>query len=199
MNLSELKIINIKDQNLHNQLWNDCLTDIKNLCTNDSLYENYINIDLDNFLYFTGLVLDNKIISFGGIDQRFISWGKYTVRALSKFWIHPKYRTLSLTKWRDSNFKFSPFILHNQLDFIRNLNHIKAVIITREGNYGNSFKEIIRLANTVADTPFQIMPHRYNVCDISKNIKPSCWQFLATNNIDHFNDCREQGLFKIYE
>jgi len=200
MNSSTFKIIDIKNSiGTYHEIWNDCLLYIKDHCHQDSLYENYLSIDLDKFLNFTGLVHENRIICFGAVDSRPKVWGNNIVRALTRFWIHPEYRSKGLTKWRDNNFKFSPTILKAQLDFIKtSINH-DAVIITREGNYLRSFKEIVRLANTVSKQHFEIMPGKVNVCKIGDIPRPSCLQFVATDNVDYFLECQGMGFFKRYE
>lgn len=200
MNSSPFKIIDIKNSiNVYQKPWINCLEYIKNYCQTDDLYENYLNIDLEKFLNFTGLMHNDKIICFGAVDSRPRGWGDRTVRALTRFWIHPDYRTKGLTKWRDNGFKFSPTILEAQLRFIKQSVDHDAVIITREGNYLRSFREIVRLANTVSEKEFFIIPGKFNICRVSDNPRPSCLQFVATDNVEHFCLAQRQGYFQKYE
>lgn len=195
MSPEDLQIINIKAEfNNYQSQWNACLDYIKLACTNDQLYENYLSIDLDKFLFFTAVLYKDEIISFGGLEQRPDRWGQGVVRALTRFWISPKYRTQSLTKWRDNTIKFSPTVLKPQIEFVKSNPEIQCVIITREGNYRRSFEEIVRLANTV-DT-FNLQPGRYNVCECMNTVPEACQQFVATNNVEHFSAMQSQGYFK---
>jgi hypothetical protein len=200
MNATDLKIIDIKKEiSNYSGQWLACLDYLKINCQQDTLYQNYINLELDNFLTFTAVIYQDEIVSFGGAEMRQDRWGDNIARALTRFWISPKYRSQGLTKWRNDSIKFSPIVLKSQLTFLKTIDSIKAVIITREGKYLKSFGEIIRLANTVSNQEFQIMPGRYNVCECMDDPPESCRQFVAVNNIEIFRQSCEQGFFKKYE
>ena len=171
MNSSDVKIIDItKHSREYEDQWNQCMQYLKEACREDELYENYLDIDLKKFLNFTAVLYNEEIISFGGVERRADRWGETIVRALTRFWISPKYRTSGLT-----------------------------VMITREGNYLKSFKEIIRLANTVSEQKFVIMPGRYNVCECMDNPPNSCRQFVAINNPEYLRKAQLRGFFQPYE
>jgi hypothetical protein len=195
MSPEDLKIINIKtDFNNYQTHWNTCLDYIRLECINDQLYENYLSINLDKFVCFIVVLYQDEIISFGGVEQRPDRWGSGVARALTRFWISPKHRTQSLTKWRDDSIKFSPIVLKAQMDFVNTQSDIVCVIITREGNYRRSFEEIVRLANTV--DRFELQPNRYNVCECMNIVPEACQQFVATNNVEHFKAMQAQGYFQ---
>jgi hypothetical protein len=169
---------NIKKQD---PIWIDCLSIIKNKCKDDPLIENYLDLNPENYFYFVSLIVDDNIISFGAIEKSPNKWGESLVRVLTRFWIHPDFRSNGFTKWGDHRPRFSPIILKNQLEFLETKKEIKAAMITREGNYLKSFKEIIRLANTVSKNPFEILKNRYNVCGSMEIVPESCKQFVAVS------------------
>ena len=200
MNSSDVKIIDITKHSIeYEDQWNQCMQYLKEACREDELYENYLDIDLKKFLNFTAVLYNEEIISFGGVERRADRWGETIVRALTRFWISPKYRTSGLTKWRSDSIKFSPIVLESQLKVLKTMPEIKAVMITREGNYLKSFKEIIRLANTVSEQKFVIMPGRYNVCECMDNPPNSCRQFVAINNPEYLRKAQLRGFFQPYE
>jgi hypothetical protein len=123
-----------------------------------------VNINLDQFICFSCIFHKEEIVSFGGIEYAPDKWGADLCRVLTRFWIHPSKRSQALTKWDESKIRFSPLVLKHQLDFLKSHRTISLAMITREGNYTKSFHEIIRLSNTVSDTPFEIQPGKYNVC-----------------------------------
>lgn len=198
---SDLKIIQL---NGNEKIWTDCLRYIEAECSTDNLYKNYVNLDIGNYDYFNAAIYKDEIISFGGIERSITKWGPRIVRVLSKFWINPNYRTKGLTKWRNDTIKWSPTILKPQLDYLKTRNEIHAAIITREGNYSHSFKEIVRLANTVSENEFLILPGKHNICEsYLKEIPDSCKQFIAIaslnnslTNTEIFNKFVNLGFFK---
>lgn len=194
------KLIDLK-KNLqeYQDLWHRCQAYIRQHCRDDLLFRNYVNINLDDFLSFIVVVYDEDVAAFGAVESKPQCWGADVARALTRFWINPKYRTQGLTKWRDSKIKYSPTILKPQLEYLRTQPQIKSVIITREGNYPRSFAEIIRLANTVSEREFVIMPGKYNVCEPMQSPPESCRQFVATDNLEHFRIAQSQGYFQQYE
>lgn len=199
MQEKDLSIINIKhDYQQYQSIWADCLTYIEQHCKKDSLYENYLSIDVTNFLCFHAAIYDETIIAFGGVEQKPDRWGDNVVRALTRFWMHPEFRTKGLTKWNDKTIRFSPIILKAQLEYLSNHGEGKTVIITREGRYLNSFREIVRLANSVSNKDFTVMPDRYNVCKPQDPPPATCVQFIAINNVDEFFRAQRLGFFKTY-
>jgi hypothetical protein len=185
----EPKIIDIKNLD-YEMMWLECSDYFNKNCQQDPLFENYR--DLNPMLYeqFVGVVLDNRIVSFGAVDRKPNCWGIGVVRALTRFWIHPEYRTKGLTKWTSDSIKYSPAVLKPQLANLKNRSDVRAVIITREGNYRRSFQEIVRLANTVALHKFEIMPGMYNVC---RPEAEDCFQMVAVSS---FCDVSPEEIFK---
>jgi hypothetical protein len=175
-----------------NKLWQECIEYIKLNCKNDSLYENYIDLDPEKYLYFNALLDNDKIISFGGVDFRPSKWGIEVARVLTRFWIHPDYRTKALTKWSDQSIRFTPLILEPQLNFLKNQDQVKIAMITREGKYKKSFLEICRLASLVSIDSFDIFPDRYNICKRT-DTSDACFQMIALSSI---SDVDKYSTFK---
>ena len=163
-------------------LWKDCTDFIKSNCHSDSLYKNYLEINFDKFLFFNCLIDDNKIVSFGGIEYSPSRWGIKIARVLSKFWIHPEYRSTGLTKWDENKIRFSPLILAPQLEFLKSQDTVKVAMITREGNYRKSFREISRLASSVSTDKFDLLDGRYDICRIRSD-DDSCWQMISISSL----------------
>jgi len=174
------KLFDIKKNfSSYSTLWNGCMDYIKINCKTDPLYENYLSIDLDKFDCFIAMIDQDQIICFGGVEHNPNKWGEEISRVLTRFWIKPTHRTKGLTKWRSESIKYSPLILKSQMEFLYNQNKVKSAMITREGRYKNSFREIIRLANTVSNYNFYILSNRYNVCEPAHKIPESCQQMVA--------------------
>jgi hypothetical protein len=196
----DLTVINIKEHiKDHDQLWLDCLSYIKENCRDDSLYENYLSINLDNFNIFSVAIYNDTIVSFGGLEQRKDRWGEHIFRALTRFWIHPEYRTKSLTKWSSDKIRFSPIILKSQIEYFKDYDNEYAIMITREGKYLRSFQEIIRLANSVSEKTFTMLEGRFNVCSPDYTAPESCKQYIAVTDKKLFYKAQQQGFFKRYE
>lgn len=196
----DLIVLDIKkDFSTYEKLWIECNSYIKNNCRTDSLYENYLSINLDDFLNFNIAVYNDRIISFGGLEQKKDRWGNHIVRALTRFWIHPDHRTKGLTKWDDNKIRFSPIILKSQLKHFDDQNTRPAIMITREGKYIKSFKEIIRLANSVSEEQFIILDGRFNVCKPQNPPPKSCVQYVAITDTDIFCSAQQQGFLQKYE
>lgn len=194
-----VKIINQIDCSV----WDQCKNYIKQHCKNDPLYDNYTNIDPRNYSFFNCALMHDRIVSFGAVEISEIKWGSEIARVLTRFWIHPDFRSSGLTKWGDHNIRFSPLILKPQLEFLQTSTKIKAAMITREGRYRNSFNEIIRLANTVSQHNFTILPGKYNVCEPMQHVPEGCRQMIALcplkdDSIDAvFESARFQQKFKL--
>ena len=196
----DLIVVDIKkDFSTYGKLWTECNSYIKNNCQTDPLYENYLSINLDDFLNFSIAVYNDRIISFGGLEQKKDRWGDHIVRALTRFWIHPDHRTKGLTKWDDTKIRFSPIILKSQLKHFDDQNTRPAIMITREGKYIKSFKEIIRLANPVSKEHFTIVDGRFNVCKPQNPPPKTCVQYVAITDIDIFYTSQQQGFLQKYE
>lgn len=179
---NSLKIISFPDI----ELWQRCLDTIRTSCKKDLLYKNYVNLVPNSFYYFTSLIYEGEIISFGAIEHSPPKWGPEIARVLTRFWIHPKFRSKHLTKWSDNNLRFSPIVLNDQINFLRNQDKIKIAMITREGKYSKSFKEIIRLSKSV-ENDFEIIPGIFNVCRYTDVVPQSCKQMIAVARITNID------------
>jgi hypothetical protein len=186
-----------------NKLWQDCKQFIEKNCVNDPLYNNYLNLDNKKFLFFNGLIHCEKIISFGGIEYSPSKWGIDIARVLTRFWIHPDYRSQGLTKWSKNKLRFSPIILRKQLDFLKSQPHIKVAMITREGEYNKSFLEIVRLSSSVSDDSFEIISGLHK---LDRRADDNNYQMIAlsslskeTNKVDVFSKAKKLGFFKSHE
>lgn len=196
----DLSVLDIKTNfNNYDKLWSDCMSYIKENCHSDPLYENYLSIVLENFQQFSVAIYDKEIISFGGLEQRSDRWGNNIFRALTRFWIHPKYRSKGLTKWSSDKIRFSPIILKSQLEYLKDCQDDIAVMITREGNYLRSFAEIVRLANSISKKKFTILDGRFNVCNPDFTPSESCKQYVAITDVKIFYQAQRQGFFPRYE
>lgn len=184
------------------KLWKNCLRFIKSSCHNDPLYKNYLNLDPSEFLFFNGIIHNDMIVSFGGIEYSPHKWGTGVARVLTRFWIHPDYRSRSLTKWSNNSIRFSPLVLEPQIEFLKKQKDIRIAMITREGNYKNSFKEIVRLANTVKNCNFKIINGLHNICEPLCEVPDSCKQMIAICPLSFFgyekylDDLQSEGFLK---
>jgi hypothetical protein len=163
--------------------WTTCLEKIKKYGSKDALFENYINLDPSKFLYFSFVLKNNEIISFGAIEYNPHKWGEKLCRVLTRFWIDPEYRSQSLTKWSNTSTRYSPLVLKHQLEYLETNEQIEIAMITREGRYKKSFVEIVRLANSVSKNKFSILDGRYNVCGNLDYVPDSCVQMVAMSAI----------------
>jgi hypothetical protein len=194
-----LRVIDFKE--IDHRVWSECLTRINNSCQTDLLYRNYKNLNPNNYYHFSVILEDNRIIAFGGIETNPNKWGNKLARVLTRFWIDPEYRTKSFTKWQSNNIRYSPLILKHQLDVLSN-SSIEFAMITREGNYKNSFIKIVELANTVSPSLFCIQEGKYNVCEKLDVVPESCKQLIAiselknTNFDEYLNSINNYGLLK---
>lgn len=160
-------------------LWNDCISFIKKECRSDKLYKNYINIDLKRFLSMAIVVVDDRIICFGGAEINVNRWGPNLSRVLSRFWISPEYRHRLVKVDNNTEINFSPLILDKNITALINHPEIKAAMITREGDGKNSFFRIVDIANTAVKKPFVILEEKHNVCGDVCPIPDSCKQMIA--------------------
>ena len=163
-------------------------TFVKNNCQEDPLYDNYVNLDLDDFICLTAVLENNEIVALSGVQSKPDRWGNNLVRMSTRFWMHPKYRITTLSKFKpDMRFYFnSQAMIPYQLNFLKTLN-LKFAIITREGNYRKSFKKFIELVNHHNNTNFTVIDGLYNVCQHMDIVPESCQQIIAVHSFDNSN------------
>lgn len=187
------------ESNPAEDVWNECMETIKSCCHADPLYKNYLNLSPEQYYYFVTAIVENRIVSFGAIEYAPHKWGENIARVLTRFWIHPDYRSKGLTKWGPNAVRFSPIILGAQMKFLDSQNKIKVAMITREGQYSKSFKKITKLASSVSADSFDILENTHNVCGNSSD--DSCYQMIALSSISGkdkwkiFSQAISDGLF----
>ena len=166
---------------------------IKNTGTSDPLYKNYELLDINDFICLTAVLENDEIVALSGIQYFPERWGNNIVRMSTRFWMHPKYRITSLSKFKhDSRFYFnSQLMIPYQLTFIKQ-KKIPFAIITREGNYKRSFTKFIELVNHYNSTNFLLLDGIYNVCQPMNNVPDSCKQMIAFCSFDNF--CFQEEL-----
>lgn len=168
--------------------WQKCLKKISDKCRSDALYENYVNLDPSRYLSFNVILNSNReIICFGAIDKQPKKWGNNLARVLTRFWIDPDHRSTGLTKWGSIAPRFSPIILSHQLKILESRPEVMVAMITREGSYTRSFREIVRLANTASTYQFDIQDGIYNICEKNCNDINSCHQMIALSQIKNLS------------
>lgn len=165
MRISDLKLFD--DLSQYQSMWEEVQRTIEEKCKDDPLYENYLDLNPRDYLHFAVVVYDKKIVSFGAIEYSPHKWGEDIVRVLTRFWIHPDYRSPGMTKWGPSRIRFSSIILPRQIEFLKLHHPGKIKMITREGDYKNSFRQIVDLANRAViekEDLFVMQDGLYNVC-----------------------------------
>lgn len=171
---------------------------IKEHCYQDPLYENYINLDLNDFICVTAVIDNDNIIALSGVQHKPERWGPNTVRMSTRFWMHPKYRINALSKYDPAQrFYFnSQLMIPYQLIYLKTLG-IKFAIITREGNYRRSFTKFIELVNYYNNTNFIVLNGMFNVCNHMSIVPESCQQIVAVHTFD--NSSFDQELTKLHQ
>jgi hypothetical protein len=186
----------------NSHLWQSCLEYIRSNCKHDPLYKNYVELNPDQYLFFNGIIYGNRIISFGGIEHSPAKWGDSTARILTRFWIHPDFRSHNLTKWTQTKIRYSPLVLKPQLEFLKSQTNIKVAMITREGKYKNSFRYFLNLVNKSSEYQFQLLDGLYNVCEPMNQVPDSCKQMIALSPLESINlnkyisNLQENGFLK---
>lgn len=158
---------------------------VSKFCQADSLYENYINLELEDFVCLTAVIDLENIIALSGVQYNTRKWGHNTLRISTRFWIHPDHRIESLSKYQpDSRLYFnSQLMIPYQLNYASKSNK-KFAIITREGDYRKSFKKFIDLVNHHNGTDFKLLEGIYNVCEPMCDVPSSCRQMVAVYAIN---------------
>jgi hypothetical protein len=190
----------VSDQ--YDQLWNNCLTYIRENCQNDPLYQNYLNLKKQDFISIAVTVEDNAILAFSCAQINVKKWGDQIARVSTRFWLHPSVRSKGLTKFTPgaNTWYNSQYMMRYQLDAVEKLN-LPASFISREGNYKNSFQKYINLVNNYNDTNFILLDGLYAVCGPMDKIPDSCKQMIAVNVKDKIDltdfICNKTTLRKI--
>lgn len=164
----------------YNNLWENCLHFINTQCKTDKLYKNYCNLNPTDFISLPVAILNDEIIAFSGAEIKPKLWGPFISRISSKFWLHPKVRTQSLTKFNPTRNTWynSKYLIPYQLAEIKRL-EIPHVFISRQGKYQKSFQQYISLVNANNSVNFEILKNQYNVCGSLHTQTPECYQTIA--------------------
>lgn len=184
------------------ELWQKCLAEIKKNCQHDYLYENYKNLNPELYLFFNGIIHNGNIVAFAGIEYSPHKWGDSIARVLTRYWIHPTFRSNNLTKWTAKKIKITPLILSPQIEFLKTCDYIKAAFMTREGTRKRGLEQFLKIARLVNDCNFRIVDGLYNVCEPMDVIPESCKQMIAVSNLKEFNwdeylkNIQQKGLIK---
>ena len=161
-------------------LWNNVITYIKT--NNDSLKDNYLNINFDEFLSFPVVVDDGQIICFSGLHYNERRWGTGLARFSSKMWIHPAYRIKGISKFTGgTKFLNSTYCLPVQIKKAKEAG-LDSVFISREHNL-IGFAQYIDLIKIHCNLNFDIKPHRYNVCGYTFDEQEGCVQYVAVHHL----------------
>lgn len=161
-------------------LWNNAITFIKTI--DDSLKENYLNINFDEFLSFPVVVDNDKIVCFSGLHLNERRWGKNLARFSSRMWVHPAYRVKGMGKFTGGpRFLNSTYCLPIQYQKAKEFG-LNSIFISREHNRVG-FEQYIDLIKINCGLEFQIKPNRYNVCGGYFPDKEGCVQHVAVHHL----------------
>ena len=139
----------------------------------DPLSRNYTKerIPLENFPFFSIVVISNQIVAFSGLQTG--RWGGGIGRVASRLWVHPDWRSQN---GRPSEFN-SKIMMPHQTLFAQE-HGFDCVFFSREKPYKH-FDFIVKRSNQKCPFGFEYktMPKEYNVCLNSQD--ESCWQKIA--------------------
>jgi hypothetical protein len=177
--MTDLIVVDLCKTSAYNSVWENCLDFINKECKTDKLYKNYCNLNPNDFISLPVAISNDEIIAFSGAEIKPNIWGPFISRISSKFWLHPKVRTQSLTKFNPTRniWYNSKYLIPYQLAEIKRL-EIPHIFISRQGKYQKSFQRYISLVNTNNNVNFEILKKQYNVCGPKVNT-PECYQTIA--------------------
>jgi hypothetical protein len=163
----------------HPELWHAALDTISS--GTDALKENYKSIDFAQFLSFTCLVEDNRIIAFSGLQYDQSKWGPKFARCSSRMWIHPDHRITHLKKFTGGQaFLNSYYCVPHQI-MVAKSKGLDGIFVSREHNRVG-FIEYLKLLGTNTDHEFSILDHRYWVCGSVRD--SSCLQHIGVHYLN---------------
>lgn len=176
------------------ELWDNVKIYIRSI--NDSLKDNYLNINFDDFLSFPVVIENNKIICFSGLQYNEQRWGKGLARFSSRMWIHPDYRIKTFSKFTGGpKFLNSTHCLPVQFKKAQELG-LDSLFISREHNL-LGFKQYIDLIKINCSLDFNIKPNRYNVCGKTYDDQEGCVQYVAVHHLtDNGNETWIRNMTK---
>lgn len=156
-----MKVVDLADSfEDYSDLWYTVISSISK--SNDRLKNNYINIDPRDYVCFTALINDNKIICFSALESDPIKWGDKIVRCSSRMWIHPDYRFKGAVRFtRGSKFLNSYYCLPVQLDAAKALGY-DCVFMSRDKNK-KAFESWNQLVNNNCKSDFRLLDQKYDL------------------------------------
>lgn len=172
-------VIDLKTQN-YGDLWADAVDYISG--GNDPLKDNYLNINLDDFISFTCVVDSGKIICFSGLQYDESKWGPGIARCSSRMWVHPDHRFIGGTRFTGGpRFLNSYYCIPQQIRIAREKN-INVLFVSREDNR-TAFNEYLSLLEINTGQKFSLLDGRYWVC--GHVMVPGCLQHVG---VGYLND-----------
>jgi hypothetical protein len=151
--------------------------------SDDSLKDNYLNINFDNFLSFPCVIASNKIIAFSGLQYDESKWGPGIARCSSRMWIHPHYRFTGGTRFTGGpKFLNSYYCMPTQLKVARD-NGLNSVFVSRLHNK-MAFQEYLSLLKINTGSTFDLLSDKYWVCGGVKTIE--CLQFIGVSHLNEY-------------
>jgi len=173
-----MEIVDLAHTDKFQSHWQEVLEFI--LTSNDKLKNNYVGLDPKNFLSFTALLDNNKIICFSALQSAVDRWGHDIARCSTRMWVHPDFRFTGMTKFTQGDrFLNSYYLIPKQLEIAKNLKY-GCVFMSRESN-PRAFVEWSELVNRNTGSRFLNLKNRYNVCGSLNPIPESCKQLISLN------------------
>lgn len=161
------------------EMWVETIKQISE--SDDPLKDNYLNINFKDFLSFTAVVSNERIICFSGLQYDSTKWGTKIGRISSRMWVHPDYRFRGLTKFTGGEkFLNSYYCVPKQLE-VAKANQLSCVFVSREHNR-EAFKEYLELLKINAKSEFELLHKRYWVCGSVRSV--GCLQYIGLHHID---------------
>lgn len=163
----------------YKDIWNQTLTFMR--FSNDRLRKNYLSIDPQQFVSFTTLIKDNKIICFSGLQADPIKWGDRIARCSSRMWIHPEYRFQGMVKFTGGpRFLNSYYCLPVQINKSKELGY-ECVFMSRDTNK-KAFAAWNELVNKNCQTQFVSLDEKFNLCGNYNNGSKDCVQYVSIDS-----------------
>jgi hypothetical protein len=185
--MSENAFTNFYNISYNSELWQNCLYEIQKTCQQDYLYENYINLNPEHYFFFNGIIHNKTIAAFAAIEYSPHKWGNAVARVLTRYWIHPNFRSHNLTKWTAKKVKVTPFVLGPQIEFLKSHKNIKIAMMTRQGSHRRGLDQFLKITNTIKDCNFELLSGLFNVCEPMIKIPEPCQQHIAISKLEEFN------------
>lgn len=193
-NINVYDIIETKDD-LGYQLFLDEIEKIKH--QSFKLKDNYINIDLSEFLCFTVVTYKNELLGFSGLQYRQNIYPDRIARAYSRLYFSENFRRKNLSVFRDrlKNYETPELafpgymiMLPYQIEKAKEMK-LHGLFISRENVREKNIKSEQMRLNTFSELHnqkyvFKPLDKIYNVCG-TLSIDKSCWQWIWCMMLDN--------------